>query len=323
MAVVKLDVKDWKLLGELGRNCRQSDAEIGRKIGLSQQVVNYRITRLVKSGVIRQFYAFVDVTKLGYSIYDAFFKLQNLDRTTEEELRQFILANRNMVWAGNCDGAWDLLITVLAKTPSELDRLLKEFEGKFSRNILYKTVILIVEFSHFVWHGKEAKVLSFGESGDAALKLDGTDEKILAILSTNARMPYVEMAQKIKVDVDVVRYRVKKLIDCGVLRGFRVWTDSKLAGKQFYELILGFQGATPQREKALLAFLRQNANVAYALKTIGSWDMEIDFHVRDHDEFRENVVRLRNNFQAIIRTYEPMLVFDEYKVNFYPFRSEK
>lgn len=108
-----------------------------------------------------------------------------------------------------------------------------------------------------------------------------------------------------------------------MLKWFGVWTDSKLTGRQFYELLLGFQGASPQREKALLAFLRRNPNVAYALKTIGNWDMEIDFRVRGHDEFRENVLGLRNNFQDIIRTYEPLLVFDEFKVNYCPFRSEK
>lgn len=323
MNAVKLDAKDWKLLKELDRNCRQSDAEIGRKIGLSQQVVNYRINGLVKSGVIRQFYAVADITKLGYSFYDVFFKLQNLERSAEEEMRQFALTSRNITWAGNCDGAWDMIFTVVAKTPSELDMLLKEFTGRFGRNVLYKTVLLLAEFPQFMLGDKETKVLRFGGDERAIPKLDGLDEKILAILSTNARMPYVEIAQRIKVDVDVVRYRVKKLIDRGVLKGFGVWTDSKLTGRQVYELILCFQGASLQREKALLAFLRQNPNVAYALKTIGNWDMEVDFRVKDNNEFRENVIRLRNNFQDIIRTYETLLVFDEYKMNYYPFRSEK
>ncbi|MEA2004048.1 MAG: Lrp/AsnC family transcriptional regulator [archaeon] len=75
MQKMKLGIKDWKILTELDKDCRQSDARIGKKVGFSQQVVSYRVNRLIDGGVIRQLYTVIDLTKRGYSSYKAYFNL--------------------------------------------------------------------------------------------------------------------------------------------------------------------------------------------------------------------------------------------------------
>lgn len=318
MEKVKLDAKDCKILAELDRDCRQSDARIAKKVGMSQQIVSYRISRLLKSGVIRQFYAVVDVTKLGYCLYKVYFKLQKMGKEKEEEMKQFFVSNSNVLWAGICDGAWDLSITVVARSAPELDRILNEFSGRFCANILYKTVLLVVEAPHFLRDNEEAKVMSFGGDGERA-ELDDADKKILSIISVNARMPYIEIAKNAKIGLDVARYRIKKFVESGVIKVFRVWIDHNRIGNSFYKLLLSLQNASPERERTLTGFLKGSANVNYTLKTIGAWDLEIEYHVKDNKEFHENIVELRNSFQDIIRSYEPLLIFDEYKFNYCPF----
>lgn len=319
MLKVRLDVKDQKILAELDKNCRQSDAKIAKKVWMSQQVVSYRINRLMKSGVIRQFYAVIDVTKIGYSLYKAYFKLQNITKEKEDEIKQFLISHNNVLWAGACGGAWDLSVTILAKNAAELDKILKGFISRFNTNILYKTVILVVEAPHFLKSDKEdAKVLSFGGDNEKA-ELDDIDKRILSILSLNARMPYIELSESAKITLDIARYRVRRLIDSGIIKGFRVWINQDVIGKQFYKLLLSLQNATPEREKTLLGFCKRSANIGYALKTIGAWDIEFEYYVDDNKELHESIVHLRNSFQDIIRSYEPLLIFDEYKFNYWPF----
>ena len=48
----KLDLKDRKILYHLDLNCRQSNAQIGKKVGLSKQVVDYRIRRMEDERII-------------------------------------------------------------------------------------------------------------------------------------------------------------------------------------------------------------------------------------------------------------------------------
>jgi len=47
-----LDLKDRKILYELDLNCRQSNTQIGKKVGLSRKVVEYRIKKMEEEGVI-------------------------------------------------------------------------------------------------------------------------------------------------------------------------------------------------------------------------------------------------------------------------------
>ena len=53
---MKLDLKDKKILYELDRNSRQSNKQIAKKVGLSEQVVGNRIRRLQEWGIIEYFF---------------------------------------------------------------------------------------------------------------------------------------------------------------------------------------------------------------------------------------------------------------------------
>ena len=47
----KIDLKDRKILYQLDLNCRQSNTQIGKKVGLSKQVVDYRIKQMEENGI--------------------------------------------------------------------------------------------------------------------------------------------------------------------------------------------------------------------------------------------------------------------------------
>ena len=51
-----IDVKDRKILYQLDLNSRQSLNTIGSNVRLTKTVVQYRIDRLVKTGIIKNFY---------------------------------------------------------------------------------------------------------------------------------------------------------------------------------------------------------------------------------------------------------------------------
>ena len=48
LMVITLDAKDRKILYELDINSRHSNSEIAKKVGLSKQVVGFRIKRLIQ-----------------------------------------------------------------------------------------------------------------------------------------------------------------------------------------------------------------------------------------------------------------------------------
>jgi DNA-binding Lrp family transcriptional regulator len=60
-----LDATDLKILAELAENAKYSYAEIGRKLNLHPNVVAYRVNKLEKARIIREYTTDIDLEKLG------------------------------------------------------------------------------------------------------------------------------------------------------------------------------------------------------------------------------------------------------------------
>jgi Lrp/AsnC family leucine-responsive transcriptional regulator len=60
-----IDATDYKILAELVDNSKSSFAEIGRKLSLHPNVVAYRVNKLERSGIIKDYTAYLDLEKLG------------------------------------------------------------------------------------------------------------------------------------------------------------------------------------------------------------------------------------------------------------------
>jgi DNA-binding Lrp family transcriptional regulator len=67
---VKQPLKDieLKIVAELMKNCRRSDRELARAVGVSQPTVTRIKSKLEKSGVIKEYTIVPDFTQLGYQI---------------------------------------------------------------------------------------------------------------------------------------------------------------------------------------------------------------------------------------------------------------
>jgi DNA-binding Lrp family transcriptional regulator len=59
---------DMKLLSELLKDCKRSDRELAKVLGVSQPTVTRMRTKLVKEGMIRDWIIVPDFVKMGYEI---------------------------------------------------------------------------------------------------------------------------------------------------------------------------------------------------------------------------------------------------------------
>src|SRR5207249_12189449 len=62
-----LDGTDLRILAELVENSKSSYVEIGKRLGLHPNVVAYRVNRMEESGIIREYTAHADFSKLVLS----------------------------------------------------------------------------------------------------------------------------------------------------------------------------------------------------------------------------------------------------------------
>ena len=68
MKLSKIDNLDMKILSNLLNNCRDSDRQIGQKIGLSGVAVRSRIEKMLKSELIEKFTLKIEPHLLGYNV---------------------------------------------------------------------------------------------------------------------------------------------------------------------------------------------------------------------------------------------------------------
>ncbi len=83
---------ELRLISELMKNCKRSDREMAKSLGVSQPTVTRTLHRLEKEGYIREYTAIPDFSKLGYELMGfTFVKMkENLSSGEQKEIEEFV-----------------------------------------------------------------------------------------------------------------------------------------------------------------------------------------------------------------------------------------
>jgi DNA-binding Lrp family transcriptional regulator len=122
--------------------------------------------------------------------------------------------------------------------------------------------------------------------------LDIKDRKILYQLDINSRQSNAEIAKKVRLSKDSVGYRIKKLEEKGIIRGYRAVIDSSRLGYIFYRIFFNLIDITPTKLNELIDFLKKQKNVWWIAKLDGVWTFAFAIWVKTNKEFYD----FYNNF---------------------------
>lgn len=317
----KINLKDRRILYELDRNCRQSNAQIAKKVGLSKQVVNYRINKLQEEGIIQKHITLLNVLKLGFLPYRVLLQFQNMSPDKESRIIRHLQDNANINWIASCFGRWDLTFVFTAKTILEFNKNLNEALKPYESLIKEKESLLMTDLYQFtrnyLINGKEKTSLYFGGDPDET-KLDNMDLKIIGVLSENARENIVVIAKKLNTTVDIVRYRIKKLIDNNLIQSFRSIINREVLGYQHWNILIKTQSLNEEKEKQFISFLKEVPNVIYVTKYVNDFNIGFELEVKNMEELHGILTELRYKFSDVIKSYETVLFFREHKITYIP-----
>lgn len=73
-----------------------------------------------------------------------------------------------------------------------------------------------------------------------------------------------------------------------------------------------------KRREEFLEFCKAHPRIYYITNTIGSYNIMWDIHVNNIEEYRETLLDIKDKFSDIIRDYESIIVFEEYKISYLP-----
>jgi DNA-binding Lrp family transcriptional regulator len=306
--MIDLDVKDKKILYYLEQDSRQSMRNIGKKVGLSKDVVSNRIKNLEENGVIYNYYTVINTFKLGFNVLRFYIKLQFVTSDIKKEIIDFFLNNEYTNVVASIEGSYDLVIIFSMKDVNEiyqfwektLDRFRDYFES-YNFSLYYKEQLYDYRFLlGDDQNSKERKKLILSSSKER-IEIDKLDYDILSIIALNSRIPSIEIAKKLNTTTSIIHYRIKKLRDLGIILGYRISIDCSNIGLKLMKCDLILKDHKSSNK--IMNYIEKNPFLRSRDLSIGNADIEMTFTLKNISSLHTIIQDLSNKYPGVIRNY--------------------
>ena len=318
---MEIDVKDKRIITELSLNARAPVSAIARAVGLSKQVVKYRIENLEKRGIIEGYYAILNITKMGFAYHRIFVTFMNVNKETEAEIVDFCIKHKKVGWIAQLDGDLDCGIIVFAKDVVEFSQVYDELLSKFGEHLDEKQLSVATQIHHlkhkFLLQKIDTTDLVMGGSVTEP-SIDDTDYKILGVLTKSARKSLLELGSSLRLNPKVVGYRIKRMAEEGIILGYNVKLNHLMLGYSHYKVNLHLNNMSKEDLMAIIQHILQMPESIYITRAIGPYELEFELMVRNNEEFHTLIRELRFRFARIIKNYTTFIIHHEPYINYLP-----
>jgi DNA-binding Lrp family transcriptional regulator len=305
--MVKIDLKDRKILYQLDLNCRQSNNQIGRKVGLSKEVVNYRIKRMQENGIIKCFWTSINSLKLGYYAFRIYINFLDVSPDIKNEIIRYFKNYKNVWTLQSAKGPVDLSAIIWADDiynfnlfwNKTLDRYGNHFEN-YSVSILTQLNCLKSSFLLKDSYDKSDRVFYTISCIGDPVKIDKLDYRLLNELADNARIPLLKLAERLNSSSQTINYRIKNLIKKKIILAFRVDIDISYLNLQNCMIDIYLKDHT--KGKKIKEYLKGNPYVEYIMDlTIGWCDLNFELLVKNFNSLTKIIDEIDKRFPGAIR----------------------
>jgi DNA-binding Lrp family transcriptional regulator len=322
---MKVDETDRRLIFLLDHDSRATLTELAPKLKISREAVNYRIRRLVRSGVIKSFIAKLNYRKLGLVNYNIYVKLSNLKAEKRRQLVEELARRKSVTWIASLGGRFDFAIEITANSIEDFDRHFTEiFRSHADKIGNYQVQVATRIFQcifpkKYLWPaGAEKKAEAPADAAEKPDELDVVDEKIVSVLAADARIPLVELSRRIREPPTTVSFRLRQLERRKIIVGYTSLSQLEAFGYQRFKALISVRNFSKAEEKKMLGFCSAHPNVYYFTKTLGSWNYEIEADVKTPQEYQQFLIDFRSKFGDVIHDIESLSIFEEHKFSYWP-----
>lgn len=141
-----------------------------------------------------------------------------------------------------------------------------------------------------------------------SIKLDLKDRKILYELDKNSRISYSQLAKKVALSQESVRYRVNRLINNKVILQFFTKIDTSKFSLTFYKILLKFHNIDEQKKEEIINYLVKQPIVNWAVAADGPYDVGFVISVK-------NLLKSKQFLSEFYQTYGKFISKKEFSVN--------
>jgi DNA-binding Lrp family transcriptional regulator len=308
--MAEIDTKDRKILYELDLDARQSDSEIAKRVGLSRESVRYRISRLQEKGIIKGFITHLNSVKLDQRWFRTLIKLR-AKKDVEKEIIAWLKERSG--WMYKTEGKWDLSVGILVDTTYDYRDIMEEFLERYNRYVEDHEFSIVVSdwvCSKEILIGAEKRtttpwLVGYDRNQKTGVeKLDKTDLEVIKAVLTDARKKTVDIARETGLTEMIVRHRMKRLQERGVILGYKPDISMNKLGYNLFQISLELIEYTAEDKRELVTYLKQHPKVAIVSEYVPSYGIEVTMRVKTLRELYAEIDKIRDRFSRIVREYE-------------------
>jgi len=321
--MVKIDKKDKKILYQLDLNCRQSLRKIGKKVGLSKDVVSYRINKMQDQGIITNFWTVIDTYKLGYVVYRFYLSFQYATESDKSKVINHISKYKNLWTLTSLKQRHDLSAVFWVDDINELNQFWTDTLSKYGEFLSEKILTIFVQvygfkLSFLLDDKNDSKERLNYEifGGKKTSDIDKLDYQLLNDIALDARASLVDLAEKYGCSSQTINYRLKNLEKNNIIQGYRVGLDFQKLGFQHFKVDVHL--IDHKNRNKMIEYVKQNPYVLYVTKSIGFSDIEFEIIVKNTDEIVDFIEKINTIFPKSIKKYEFFSAKKTHKLRFLP-----
>jgi len=320
--MVKLDIKDKKILYELDTNSRLSIPQLSKKVGLHRNAVRYRLRRFEKQGIITNYYTVIDSYKLGYMVLKFYTAYQNATSTIKKEIIDYLVKSKITWLVSSVEGEFDLDVIFWIKNMNQFysywNKTLNKYGNYFRDQVLYYQIQAISYRPSYLLFDKrkpdneKCEITGY----ESEIQIDNLDYRLLYLLSSDARLSIVNIANKLGITTNIARYRIKKLIKSDIIQGFRINIDISKLGYQNVKVDL-FLNNYNEKIK-IINYIKHNPYLLCIMTSIGRAHIELEFNVENTKNLYYILEDLIDKFPNIINYYKYFTFLKNHKLSWIP-----
>ncbi|MBI4452231.1 AsnC family transcriptional regulator [Candidatus Woesearchaeota archaeon] len=295
--------------------------EIGKKLGIGKNNVQYRVKRLLEDGVIKKFVTQFSLGTLGLSLGKFYLQLSGFGKEKENKIYDYLMKDKRISWIAKCEGRWDLMIGCYVESLKQLNEIKQDFFKKYEKYITSYDVVFLVE-----GHTSQRMYLLNKKSipkkiekfiGKEKVELDDKDKQIVRLIANNARFNYLDLAQKLSMNIKTIQRRIKDLERKGVIQCYLTFLDVQKIGYNFFKLCIYLQNYE-SKFNGFLRYCMELPNIIHIIESLGPWEVELEIETETLEDFYNLTHEIRNNYADIIKKTESVIISNEMKLDFFP-----
>lgn len=268
-----------RVLAEITWNCRDSVADVAKRLRLRDHTVRYAIDQL-NSLLDLKAICFTNPFRMGVLPFRIYFCVNSSDKAKVNKMVEYLRKLPEMYWLYGLYGYYQFGMSIRVPNMQVLNTILTKFDDEFGDLITRKSISVLARFAYYepwIAHTGTGSRKSFEYVNDnERVPFDSVDEKILNAVRSQASLPVGGIAKIVGLPASTVSYRLEKMQKTGVVMGFAYAYESRIDGTESFLIQIAVKGLGFGVVERLFKFARNHPQVEWASRTIGEWDVEME-----------------------------------------------